>query len=168
MFCDVCKKNTSFIYFVRVLNNKVIKTNLCEDCFKNLWKDMTFKPLSEIFSDLKPTESRLPTKPAVTAKEVVCKNCGAKLSSYFKDGFLGCSECYKAFSFHISKTLKEAFGDVEYAGKMPTGLAEPTKLAIRLHKLKRKLKLYVQGEEYEKAASARDEIIDLEKQLTLR
>ncbi len=170
MFCDVCGNNISFIYFVRVLNNKVLRTNLCEDCFKNLWKDMAFKPLSEVFGDLVPAEIK--SVPQVRAahsnKEFACKNCGAKLSSYFKDGFLGCSECYKSFAPHLAQTLRQTYGDAEYGGKAPRGLEKEAKLAVKLHKLRRKLKLYVMEEEYEKAACARDEIIDLEKQLSLR
>lgn len=168
MFCDVCRKNASFIYFVRVLNNKVIRTNLCEDCFKNLWKDMTFKPLSEIFEGLKPAETKPAPRGGLVGKEVTCKNCSTKLSSYFKEGFLGCSECYKAFAPALRETLKESYGDVVYGGKIPKGLAETTKIGIKLHKLRRKLKLYIKEEEYEKAADTRDEIINLEKQLTLR
>lgn len=170
MFCDECHENIPCVYLIKVVNGKVFKTHLCEECAKKFWDNsLSFdeffefpQSLSEIF-DLE--KGVFPEE--LEREEMVCSNCGMKLSDFYKNGRLGCSECYKMFDGKLSCLLNKIHGSGEHVGKIPMLLNEITRLELRLTELHRQLKLYVGEEKYEKAAKVRDEIKDLESQVSL-
>ncbi len=49
----------------------------------------------------------------------ICKNCGTKLSEFYRTYMLGCPECYDAFEQEIASILKKVHGARVHTGKMP-------------------------------------------------
>ena len=49
----------------------------------------------------------------------ICPVCGTRLSSFYKSGYLGCTNCYKEFNREIISTLKEFQGGTSHVGKQP-------------------------------------------------
>ena len=51
--------------------------------------------------------------------EKVCGKCGARLSDFYKSGYLGCPYCYQEFNSEIATTLKKIQGGNIHVGKKP-------------------------------------------------
>jgi protein arginine kinase activator len=93
---------------------------------------------------------------------VQCPRCGLLYSSFKETGRLGCSECYSAFQFQLRPLLRRIHGDTRHRGKAPArgaGVVTSTRQIQRLHD---DLQRAVEREDFEKAASLRDEIRRLE------
>ena len=93
---------------------------------------------------------------------VQCPRCGLLYSSFKETGRLGCSECYAAFQFQLRPLLRRIHGDTRHRGKSPArgaGVVTSTRAIQRLHD---DLQRAVEREDFEKAASLRDEIRRLE------
>ncbi|MDY6024605.1 MAG: hypothetical protein SPJ19_07420 [Candidatus Borkfalkiaceae bacterium] len=51
--------------------------------------------------------------------EKICPVCGAKLSVYYKTGYLGCPDCYSYFKKDIESSIKSIQGSTVHMGKTP-------------------------------------------------
>jgi len=171
MFCDECHKNISVVYLVKVVNGKVYKKYLCEECAKKFWDGILsldeFSKVSQLLGEGFDIEEGHYGPSNLLESDEVCPTCGIKLSDFRKSGRLGCSDCYESLKSKVSLILKRICGDGKYVGKIPKLLDERVKLELKVIELRRQLKFYVKDEEYEKAANLRDEIKDLEKQISL-
>ena len=172
MFCDECHINKPYIYMVKVINGRVLKTHLCEDCAKKFWDSFLsldeFSKLPQFLSNaFDPGESYL-LEDFEEESEMTCPTCSIKLSDFRKSGRLGCSDCYKSFEKKLSPLLKKIHGRGEHMGKIPSHLDEQTRLELKLVRLRHDLKVCVKEEEYERAAKVRDEIKDIEEHSSLR
>lgn len=58
----------------------------------------------------------------------VCPTCGMRLSAYYKTGYLGCPDCYKAFETEIAVSLIKIQGDNVHKGKKPLYTSEEKEL----------------------------------------
>src|SRR5438552_10196764 len=93
---------------------------------------------------------------------VQCPRCGLLYSAFKETGRLGCAECYAAFQFQLRPLLRRIHGDTRHRGKSPArgaGVMTSTRQIQRLHD---ELQRAVEREDFEKAASLRDEIRRLE------
>ncbi|MDO8885986.1 UvrB/UvrC motif-containing protein [Candidatus Oleimmundimicrobium sp.] len=172
MFCDECHKNKPYIYLVKIANGKIFRTHLCKDCAMKFWNGILsfneFTELPEFLSDtLFDFKENSLLEDFKEKDELVCSTCGIRLSDFCKSGRLGCSACYKSFGSKLSLLLKKIHGEAKHVGKTPSNLNEQVKLELKLMRLQQRLKIYVKKEEYEKAAKARDEISNLEKNISL-
>ena len=172
MFCDECHENKPYIYMVKIVNGKIFKTHLCEDCARKFWDGALsldeFSKLPQFLSDVLNLEEDHFLEDFKEEDEVTCSTCGIKLSDFRKSGRLGCSECYKSFEEKLSQLLKRIHGEVTHVGKVPSRLDEQARLELKLVQLRHNLKVCVKEEEYEKAAKVRDEIRNLEKHISLK
>jgi len=87
-----------------------------------------------------------------------CPNCGFTQADFKKAGRLGCSECYHTFAEGLEGLLKTMHKGTKHVGKVPASLQQTRELADRLKSLQKKLDKAVAEEDFEQAASARDEI----------
>ena len=92
---------------------------------------------------------------------VQCPRCGLLYSQFKETGRLGCAECYTAFQFQLRPLLRRIHGDTRHRGKTPVrGPAESG--ARQIQRLHDELQRAVEREEFERAASIRDDIRRLE------
>jgi protein arginine kinase activator len=87
---------------------------------------------------------------------VQCPRCGLLYSGFRETGRLGCAECYTAFQFQLRPLLRRIHGDTRHRGKRPFGEGEG---ATRFRQIQR----MHEREEFERAATLRDEIRRLEE-----
>jgi len=165
MMCDRCGQRQATIYLTKVVNGDKTELHLCKQCAEHgdseFFKDMS---LVNILANLASAQQ----KQVPTAPPVVCPDCGFDLERFRREGRLGCEQCYRQFASDLMPMMRKIHGSLQHTGKRP-GACSPAKAApverkkpSRLEELRTKLKLAVKAEEYEKAASLRDEIRALE------
>ena len=165
MLCDVCHKNEASVHLTEIINDKVMKLNLCEECAMKKSAEMEEHfGLGELLAGLTEFGESVkgPTRGAVKIK---CPNCGLTYSDFKRRGRLGCSECYNTFQSKLIPLLKRIHGSEHHVGKVPMRAPKGIKIETvsKLQELRLKLKRVIEVEEFEEAAKLRDQIRELEK-----
>jgi protein arginine kinase activator len=161
MLCDVCKCNDATVFLTQILEGKMQKVNLCDNCSKEKGvQDPTGFALADLLLGIGAAEEI--EKGASTQKCVVC---GFTHADFKKTGRLGCSSCYEAFAEGLNSLLKAMHKGTEHVGKIPERAQRVLKLSDRMRTLNESLQKAVSEENYETAASLRDQIKQLEEEL---
>jgi len=149
--CAHCKKPAT-IHLTQIINNKIYKVDLCEDCpFKKGVTDPEGFSLADFL--LKPGE--LLGAGHATLK---CPQCGFTPADFKKYGRFGCASCYDAFSDMLKPMLANMHKDTAHSGKVPERAIARVGFKSRLGDLEHALAEAVASENYEEAARIRDEI----------
>lgn len=168
MLCEHCKKRTATVFYNEKLNGRSRSLSLCGECAAKLResgeiRDVTsmigsfadpFSTLldgqfGDFFGLLLPTEEK---------KDRTCPACGRSLGSILAEGKLGCGECYSAFRKELSPLLTSLHGVTAHRGCVPSRQLAKRARAEQLRSLREALRTALCAEDYEKAASLRDEI----------
>ena len=161
MLCDVCKCNDATVFLTQILDGKMQKVNLCEACSKEKGvQDPTGFALADLLLGIGAAEEI--EKGAATTR---CPVCGFTQADFKKTGRLGCSTCYTAFAEGLNSLLKAMHKGTEHVGKLPARAQRTLALNDRMKSLTEDLRKAVEAENYETAASLRDEIKQLETEL---
>jgi len=175
MICDVCGKTDATVHLTEIIDNKITKLHLCEDCARKKGAEMEEHfGLSDLLAGLADFESKAVPKKEVKTK---CPKCGMVYDDFKKAGRLGCAECYDIFSDSLAPLIKRIHGSVEHYGKTPISQSETKsvskkeikkkkKVVDKVSELKTQLQRAVKMEEFEEAACIRDKIREMEKKET--
>ena len=137
------------------------KVNLCDACSKEKGvQDPTGFALADLLLGIGAAEEI--EKGAPTQK---CPVCGFTQADFKKTGRLGCSTCYVTFSEGLSTLLKAMHKGTEHLGKVPQRAHRAVELNDRMRNLNESLQKAVAEENYETAASLRDQIKELENEM---
>ena len=169
MQCDVCKAKEAKVFLTAIVEGKMQKVNLCTACSNDRGvDDPTGFALTELLAGLgTSTETEKPAAAGVqgpgteTATATKCPVCGFTQADFKKTGRLGCSTCYDTFSDHLGNLLKAMHKGTRHTGKLPVHVARRHEFAARMRELKDDLEKAVRAENYEDAASLRDQILKL-------
>lgn len=168
MLCEKCNKNEARINLVKILNGQKQEIWLCENCAKNIVdipilnsinKELDI-PIQGILTGLISNFNNVTKK-----EELICSNCGLTYDSFKKIKYLGCSECYEAFSKSDEPVVKVNENFIKYVGKIPKRNQMELSQKRELKDLKERLHKLVLEENYEMAAVVRDNILLIEKKL---
>ena len=173
MQCDVCKAKEAEVFLTQIVEGKMQKVNLCKACSNDRGvDDPTGFALTELLAGLgTSTETE---KPAASGSHAhgggentpaKCPVCGFTQADFKKTGRLGCSECYQIFSDHLGNLLKAMHKGTRHTGKLPVRVARRHEITERMKGLQEDLQKAVQEEDYEGAASLRDQIRKLSSQI---
>jgi len=136
------------------------KVNLCEACSKEKGvQDPTSFALADLLLGIGAAEEIEKGAPAKN-----CPVCGFTQSDFKKTGRLGCSECYMTFAEGLGSLLKAMHKGTEHVGKLPERAQRAMALSQRMRALTENLQKAVEAENYETAASLRDQIKQLESE----
>ena len=139
------------------------KVNLCDACSKEKGvQDPTGFALADLLLGIGAAEEI--EKGAPTQK---CPVCGYTQADFKKTGRLGCSTCYTTFSEGLNTLLKAMHKGTEHVGKLPQRAHRTLELNDRMRTLTESLEKAVSEENYETAASLRDQIKRLEEELSI-
>lgn len=162
MLCDVCKMNDATVFLTQILEGKMQKVNLCEGCSKEKGvQDPTGFALADLLLGIGAAEEI--EKGSGTAQK--CPVCGYTQADFKKTGRLGCSTCYGTFAEGLGTLLKAMHKGTEHVGKLPQRAFRALELSDKMRTLSADLEKAVAEENYETAASLRDEIKKLESEL---
>ena len=174
MLCQKCNKKTASVFISSIINGKEKRVYLCDDCAKDYTlfnfkfpdpfsiKDVMekFKTNKESFID---TEEDLLAIDKESEEDIKCPNCYGSYNEYRETGRLGCSRCYEFFEKQLKPIIKNMYSYEEYIGKLPKKENSSICINKEIRILREDLNKAVEQEEYEKAASIRDKIKELER-----
>ena len=161
MLCDVCKCNDATVFLTQILEGKMQKVNLCDACSKEKGvQDPTGFALADLLLGIGAAEEI--EKGSTTQK---CLVCGFTQADFKKTGRLGCSSCYRTFAEGLESLLKAMHKGTEHVGKLPERAARQMQLNDKMRALNDNLEKAVAEENYEIAASLRDQIKRLEHEM---
>ena len=163
MQCEICKINTATIHLTEIVEGVRTEMHICEKCA--IEQGIAVKsqiPLKELLSNLlssQPSEEELA---AGLEEKKVCPECGWTMEDFRKHGLLGCPADYEVFEQDLLPLIEKAHsGKTVHHGKIPSRMPAKTKDRIKLSNLKQQLQQAVREENYELAASLRDQINQL-------
>lgn len=165
MICDDCKKNQACVHLTQISNTEKIDQHLCEDCAKK-YGELIFNPdqkfsVNDFLAGMFNNGLGDTTQP----KADVCPNCKMTYRDFSGTGKIGCSVCYTTFEKRLEPLLRRIHGASGHIGKIPRRSGGQIEIRQRIKTMRKALTHHVLQEEYEEAASLRDEIKVLEKTL---
>jgi protein arginine kinase activator len=162
MVCDICKKNEATVHLTQIIDNKMLKIDLCEVCSKA-------KGLQETAGfSLADLQVGLGAGDEISAEVgAKCPVCGFTQADFKKTGRLGCSACWETFETGLATLLKAMHKSDRHAGKVPTKAAHTLVITEQIKELSDELEKAVREEKYEDAAHIRDQIRQLESKLKI-
>ncbi len=158
MQCDVCKKKPATVFLTQIVEGKMQKVNLCEPCSKEKGvADPTGFALTDLLLGVGSADEV--DNPIGGLR---CPACGFSQAELKKTGRLGCSVCYDTFEESLQPLLKAMHKGLIHQGKVPARALRAHQQEMQIRDLQRDLNAAVAGENFEAAASIRDQLRQLE------
>ena len=161
MLCQNCHKNSATVRYAEVVDGTVSDVHLCRECLTQR-QDAVSSGFE--FSAPSPFLGKKKQKSAQRSGEVwqTCTSCSTSLKAIMDTGRVGCSVCYANFPAQLESLLEGIHVGLNHRGKVPR--QDDTRARVRsdLQSKRGLLKTALGIENYEDAASLRDEIRALE------
>ncbi|MEO8946663.1 MAG: UvrB/UvrC motif-containing protein [Gemmatimonadaceae bacterium] len=162
MLCEVCKENDVVITVTEIDGNGVRQVRLCEQCAaeRGLQASVATPPaaigdfLHEVQQHISPSQT----------DAVRCSFCSSTLRDFRQTGRLGCPYCYTAFEQSLRDLLKKVHGQAQHKGReyaAALGAIDAPQPASP-DRLRERLERAIRNEEFELAASLRDQLRAIE------
>lgn len=160
MRCDNCGTHESVIQLTQVENNEMRVLHLCEECAVERGVELESHQLNAPLADFLAQIGKVPDAPSVGR----CPSCGMTAANLRQTGRLGCALCYTHYDEHLRSLLRRLHGGTKHVGKVvaPNGGEEDGNRTARILSLRRSLQHAVEAEDFEFAASIRDQLRELE------
>jgi protein arginine kinase activator len=157
MQCQVCKKSPATVHLTQIIENQVKKVDLCEACAKEKGvNDPTGFSLADLLLGLGASQ-KMEEANTATGSEVACRHCGFTQADFKK------TECYNVFADGLDALLKGMHKGTQHKGKVPPAVRRVISQEAKLTKLEAALKAAIAKEDFETAATLRDEIKQAKK-----
>ena len=110
MLCNICHKKEATVHLTEIINDKITKMHLCEECAQQKSEAMEAHfDLSDLLAGLADLGS-VQQPQAIKKKSLKCSSCGFTLTDFQKIGRLGCPKCYDVFQSQLAPLLKRIHG----------------------------------------------------------
>lgn len=165
MLCDRCKQREATVHIVKIMNGQRKDIHLCSVCAQeqgrldsytstNVFDDDFFRKM--VYPDFSGGQE---------GEELKCPRCGMTYTEFNRTGKLGCPECYQVFHEEIVPLMRRIHGHSKHDGKVPDRGNGVFRTANQIKRLRQHLQKLIREENYEEAATVRDEIRALEQSL---
>jgi len=171
MTCDVCGKKKATVHLTEIVDEQMSEMHLCEECARQKSSQMEQQfGLADLLAGLADTPKSASSKDSEKTPPLLCSRCALPYEDFRKFGRLGCSECYASFKDHLSGLLRKIHGSNQYLGKTPPTFRDKQAVSLTqapqvaqspadvLENLKQQLQLAIAAEDFERAATIRDQI----------
>ena len=161
MLCDHCHERDAVLNLTQIVENAVTQLHLCEKCAAARGIETTVSmpkhPLGDFLQAVQQQALELP------GDAVRCSYCGTSLRDFRASGRLGCAQCYGAFEQSLRDLLRRVHGSAKHVGRR-YDVPNPALLErdAALGELRERLQQAIRSEEFETAATLRDQIRTLE------
>ncbi len=161
MLCQNCHKNLASVRYAEVVDGKVSDVHLCQDCLAAREESVS---TGFEFSAPAPFLGKKKDLPAneVGESDSTCTACATSLQEIMDTGKVGCSVCYDSFPAELEALLEGIHIALTHRGKIPRLDDARVRVRSELQTKRALLKTALSMENYEEAASLRDEIRALE------
>jgi protein arginine kinase activator len=158
--CDSCGKDEAAIQLTQVENNEMRVLHLCESCAAQRGVDVPSQPGNAPLADFLAQIGKGVSESPAGGR---CPSCGMTATQLRQTGRLGCTTCYEHYEEHLRSLLRRLHGGTKHVGKivLPVDPNENDRNA-RIQSLRRSLQRAVEAEDFEFAASIRDQLRTLE------
>jgi protein arginine kinase activator len=175
MICQECKERPANFHFTKIVNGEKSEIALCEHCAKENGELSMFSDgaafsfnnlLAGLLSFEQPFKEKAPS--AFSQNEVLqCERCKMTFQQFVKAGKFGCSNCYRQFQQQLEPVLKRLHsGNTTHSGKIPKRIGGNIHVEKQIKLLREELRDLITKEEFEQAATTRDQIRELETKLS--
>lgn len=162
MLCQRCQQREAKVQLSKTENGQTQEIFLCEYCAKQT-HEVSFIVHSAIVPEFLQALFGFNPSAKEQPAEISCPKCGITFSRITQAGKLGCSTCYETFETQLEPLLRRVHGGAQNVGKVPARRGATIKSRQEERKLKEKLQILIQQEEFEEAAVVRDQIRQLEQ-----
>ena len=162
MLCDNCKENDAVATITRIIKGEVKTERLCERCAAAQGVDT---PSSTAKNPLTTFLKAVHDQAESQAGDAIrCSFCSMTLRDFRTTGRLGCALCYGSFERNLRELLRRVQnGTSRHVGKQYQAPEEQEDTRVgTLLELRDRLRRAVETEQFELAASLRDQIRGLE------
>ena len=151
MICQSCGKNPATMRVKAIINGELSEYALCPHCARKMgYGTVFFGILDSIFS-------------RDAEEDVVrCRFCGASFDDILRSGKVGCEECYHTFYDRRQPLIRQVHGNTKHRGKVPGTNLPQIRQENQLLVMRDKLRQAIDEENFEHAATLRDQIKELE------
>ena len=170
MNCEKCKNKKATVFYADESGGR---HSLCASCAASLGKiseynasepqehSSVFTPQPTLTS-LQPLHTSLPIYCSADEQLLMtsCPHCSTSLETAMSRGRLGCPDCYSIFADALLPSSLSA--ECARGARMPSSRRSAIDRIRSINDLKSRLKIAVESENYELAATLRDEIRRLE------
>ncbi|MBT4496231.1 MAG: hypothetical protein HOC74_00830 [Gemmatimonadetes bacterium] len=168
MKCEMCHKSEATVAYTHIVENEKKTVNLCSSCTPQQKVQVAAKAQAEagppgMVKKVKAELKQMPKTEGTTIAQ--CSGCGTTYDEFRKSGRFGCHQCYEAFGDHLERLMKRIHGAVVHQGKGQIEQRELVQPEEELKGLRQDLAAAVTDEAYEKAATLRDRILELEAEI---
>lgn len=167
MLCQECQNAQASVHVKKKEGDEEVSIHLCRACAKKMgWhnplEDVKF-PLAQFISSMMLDMTGGPAAEVPPDTTETCSECGLSFQEFARTGRLGCGHCYESFRSPLQELLRRIHGSTTHQGRHPAGSPQPTRSskAKTLRQLKADLDRAVAEEDFERAASLRDQIREL-------
>lgn len=169
--CEMCGEEGAVIHLLRVQEGAVTHTRLCHSCAEALAGETEGialvlavpAALRQIAGGSRAEEASDPA--SVQEDSRVCTVCGTTLADLKETGTVGCPLCYQVFAEHLWAAVEHNAEHAAHLGKVPRGGSTADSRRHEVTRLRRMLRELVETERFEEAASVRDRLADLSRDL---
>lgn len=170
MICQECGKKPATLHFTKIVNGEKTEFHICESCARERGEMIPGTAggfsIHNLLSGLLDFEPASGGGKPVKAAAPRCESCGLTYSQFSKLGRFGCSECYKYFDERLDPLFKRVHGNTFHTGKVPKRTGGKIQQKREIDRLKKELVQRVEHEEFEAAARIRDQIKELERNIS--
>lgn len=165
MLCERCGKHQATTILTQTINGVSKTEHICSECaYKSGINDFFGGfSLGSFINSLGGVQNY---------SEKRCPKCGSSFDEIRENGKIGCASCYSFFKDELLPTISNIHGKALHVGKTPHGFIKrieeksetpkPQKEISEIEKLRLELQKAIESQEFEKAASLRDKIKELE------
>ncbi len=158
MKCQSCDKEDATVHLTDLINGEEL--HLCDKCAEQDGAVMPTLSVSSVIGGL--IEQQATEGGGDELAGEVCPMCGMTYAQVRKQGKAGCFRCYEIFAKSIVPFVERIQGSSEHRGKAPRHIGRADiEVRHKSHELKEQLKIAVIEEDYELAATVRDQLRDL-------
>lgn len=161
MICNQCQERDAVVHLTQIVENAVAQVHLCEKCAAERGIETNVSvPKNPLGDFLQAAQQQAQQLPGDAAR---CSYCGTSLRDFRASGRLGCARCYGAFEQSLKDLLRRVHGSATHVGRRYQGADEPAlERGATLSELRGRLDDAIRTEEFELAATLRDQIRTLE------
>lgn len=159
--CDRCDCEAT-VHEVVIRNGQKAEKHLCDSCAREEgFTGQATAPISDLITKFVISQAA-GEKAAV--KVGICPTCGLTFNDFRQQGLLGCPDCYKAFEMQLTSMIERAHeGATHHVGKAPKRMGGSAGRHERITTLRKQLNEAISAEQYERAATLRDQLLHVEK-----
>ena len=153
MLCEECHQNPATVVITVLSENGSTTRHLCKACMEKMESSIAQGDMSSFLSALLNLLAQTPKEDSVH-----CDVCGLSYEEFQNTGKLGCAHCYEVFAEQLKPLLQRVHGRTQHAGHVPPNREEENRLQHCILELKSRMDHAVQDENFEEAATLRDQI----------